>query len=56
MLLILIILAVFCLVGGLGTSYGGWGGGSYRSYGHGGAGLGLILFIVILFLLFSGGV
>jgi hypothetical protein len=51
-LIILILLVVLLFGGGLGTTYGGWGGAGYGHYGYGGIGLGTILLIVLLFMLF----
>jgi hypothetical protein len=51
MVTILIIVLILCLVGGVGTSYGGWGGGAYRNGGFGGIGLAVILAIVVIYLL-----
>lgn len=49
--LILVIVLVLAVVGGL-PHWGYWNG---RGYGYAPSGIGLVLLIVVLFLLFGGG-
>ncbi len=50
-LILLISLVVLLFGGGLGTTFGGWGGADYGHYGYGGIGLGTILLIVLIVML-----
>jgi hypothetical protein len=50
-LIVLILLIILLFGGGLGTTFGGWGGPEYGHYGYGGVGLGTILLIVLIVML-----